>query len=310
MAEPAWRHFERVIQGIFERNPKAKVQRDAVVVGRSGRERKLELFVEYPFEIPFADGFTARVPIKIAVDCKNYGKAVGIKKVEEFAGQMDDVGAAVGIMVAPNGFDSGAKARAPQLNIYLIDAPWDILALASGIGKPPHFHECTACSEARADRDGLGGIVYWGFPPSRHSPVWGNCDWCNVPHAICPDCGGITGFCEPDFDEWIECAGGCDRVYRVRYDSHDGGDQKETFSGVQRKLLLEGSVSAALSRERVNEILSATKWRYADGGGYDPVTELQDAGLILKVEEGFLLHESALGLVEDELPKARDAFYW
>lgn len=310
MADPRWRQFEQAIQDIFERNPRAKVARDAVVKGSSGRERKLELLVEYPFEIPFAEGFVAHVPIRIAVDCKHHERKVGIKKVEEFAGQMDDVGAPVGIMVAANGFDDGAKARAEQLNIYLINAPWDLLALAKGIGAPPRFYECSACSEARAGKDCFGGMVGWVFAASQHDPAWGNCDWCNAPHAMCPDCGEITGFMEADYGDWIECAGGCGRVYKVTYDVRDACHHAETISGVQRMILLEASATATLRTERVQAILAMTKWHYAKSGDYDPILEMQDKGWVLKVDEGLLLDERASELVEEELANARDAYYW
>jgi hypothetical protein len=107
--DPRWRKFEKAIQLIFRKNPRATVMPDAEIVGRSGRKRKLEILVEYRFVVPFAEGFEASIPIRIAVDCKDYKDKVGIKKVEEFHGQMDDVGAPVGIMVSPKGFDDGAK---------------------------------------------------------------------------------------------------------------------------------------------------------------------------------------------------------
>jgi hypothetical protein len=111
--DPRWRWFEKKIQWIFSRIEGAEVFKDHVIRGRrSGRSRKLELFVKYPIEVKFGRGFAATVPIHIAVDCKHYSKKIEIKKVEEFHGQPDDIGAHFGILVSTNGFDAGAVARA------------------------------------------------------------------------------------------------------------------------------------------------------------------------------------------------------
>ena len=160
--DPRWRQFEKAIQTIFERNPKVRVRRDAVVTGRSGQKRKLELLVEYPFEIVFGEMFAAEVPILIAaVDCKDYTKAVNINHVGQFADQMDDIGAPVEIMVAPRGFTKGAEGRAKQKNIFLVHATWDLMLLAKGL-KRPEFNICSAC----VDSDGVHtGVVNWENPP-------------------------------------------------------------------------------------------------------------------------------------------------
>jgi Restriction endonuclease len=50
-------------------------------------------------------------PILMA-DAKHYRKRIDVKAVECFIGMVDDVGADVGLLVAPRGFTAAAKQRA------------------------------------------------------------------------------------------------------------------------------------------------------------------------------------------------------
>lgn len=311
MPDPTWRKFEKLIQSIFRKNGKAVVQKDVVVTGRSGSKRKLEMLVEYPFELPFADSFVAEVMIKIAVDCKNYSKKVGIKKVEEFHGQMDDIGAPVGIMVAPRGFDGGAKRRASQLNIFLVHATWDLLLLAKGLRvDAPDFHFCSECKDTVAERECSGGRVNWHYPESQHVPVWGECDFCYAQHAICPDCFAITGFCEGDHGVCIECEGGCDRLYRVRYDGRDHGFEYWSISGVEREILVEAkSDGGRLGLKKVKVIVEASKWQLAMDHPQGPLPRLEAEGLISITGNELTLNDEGVELVDEQLPNARSPHY-
>lgn len=276
MAVPKWRQFEKDIQAIFEKNPDAKVTRDAEIVGRSGRKRKLELFIEYPFEIPFAEGFRTKVPIKIAVECKDHRKPVGINLVGQFADTMDDVKAPIGIMVSTSGFDKGAKARAKEKNIYLIHATWDLMLLARGLGEPPRFFCCKGCNTAFSDNDKLGGIVDWPYLGELDSIAQGNCDWCNTIHLMCPDCGEVTGVLDADYDECIECAGICGRVYIADYDLHDDVTDIFSISGVESEILQAAYDNKnTLSGKKVKEILSKSKWQFDQIKTCEPLSSLE-----------------------------------
>jgi len=305
--DPKWRKFEKAIQAIFSRNPRATITPDAEVVGRSGRKRKLELLVDYPFELPFAEGFQATVPIKIAVDCKDHKEKVGRKKVEEFHGQMDDIGVPVGIMVSSVGFDQGAKARAPQLNIYLVNVPWDLMALAKGLASPPEFYQCAACADARPEGS-FRGLVHWGYPESVHDVAWGDCDWCNAPHAICPDCGDITGFCETDLGIWIECSGGCERLYRVTPDPREGDQTYETLSGLQRAILIKVYRKGLLKMDEVAAIVAQSKWQYADDGAHNIASQLHHHGWLAMEEDGLRATEETAEFMQKQLPNARHSY--
>lgn len=62
-------------------------------------------------------------PMHLAFECKNYGKRIGVPKVDEFRGKLEAVGIPVqhGIMIASaNGYTSDALARASELGISLL----------------------------------------------------------------------------------------------------------------------------------------------------------------------------------------------
>lgn len=289
--DPKWRQFEKAIQTIFERNPKAKVHRDAEVTGASGRTRKLELLVEYPFEVAFGEGFAATIPITIAVDCKDHARRIDINLVDQFFGQMDDIGAHLGIMVATRGFDAGAEARAKVRNIFLIHATWDLMRLAEGLSLPD-LYDCRVCREALGkDADTSYGVVAWNPPraiegsPTSVGVVLGACNKCGTDHVFCPDCGAVTGFCESDLDECIECAGECGRVY-VLTEVHPRYLTRQfiTFGHVERAVIetawkRKGRIAPA----EAEKIIRASKWRYDEMQEYGPVWMMG--------EEGWISHE-------------------
>lgn len=257
-----------------------------MVTGRSGQKRKLELLVEYPFEIVFGEMFAAEVPILIAVDCKDYTKRVNINHVGQFADQMDDIGSPVGTMVAPRGFTKGAEGRAKQKNIFLIHATWDLMLLAKGL-KRPEFNICSACVDSEGDHT---GIVNWENPPKWAGiDFWpcllrGSCHRCGTYHVFCPDCGAVTGFMEADEDECIECSGGCDRVYLLRFDQRRAVYHLETFDRFDRAILEAAMQKGGrLSESQYRKIVDRSKWRYF-AEGCSPTELLEGEGWMEREE--------------------------
>ena len=57
-------------------------------------------------------------PILMA-DAKRYGRRIDVKDVECFIGMVDDVGADIGLLVAPKGFTAGAEQRARAASMEL-----------------------------------------------------------------------------------------------------------------------------------------------------------------------------------------------
>jgi hypothetical protein len=308
--EPDWRKFERLIQRVFDRTPGADVQSDAVILGKSGRKRKLELWVKYPFEIRFADQFRVLLDLQIAVDCKRHSKPVGIKKVEEFLGQMADVGAHAGVMVSAMGFGAGAKQRAEREPIFLVDAPNDILLLARGL-ETAEFFLCQCCAAATEGRDGLPGAVDWYHDSaSSHEPSRGNCSFCNAPHVMCPDCLEVMGFSEGEFGKWVNCLGSCGRIYHTEY-SHDGGSEEiDTVSGIECQILANANDDGGeIPLAAVTALLEGTKWQYAEADA-NPVKRLISRHLAEIDYEDELLRLTGEGIdFAESLGAAEDSMY-
>src|SRR4051812_3690857 len=81
------------------------VERDVHLKSRSGgRDRQIDVLVRLP--LPGMDDEL------MVVDCKRYGTKVDIKDVEAFVGLVEDVGAAMGLLVTTEGYTQGALARA------------------------------------------------------------------------------------------------------------------------------------------------------------------------------------------------------
>jgi Restriction endonuclease len=109
--KPAWEQFELIVADIQRQlAPDAEVRHNHWVKGKSGRRRKLDISISQK---------VSAYPIFIVFDCKRHKKAVKMKDVEAFAGQLEDVRASLGVMISNSGFDAGAKAIATQKNIIL-----------------------------------------------------------------------------------------------------------------------------------------------------------------------------------------------
>ena len=57
-------------------------------------------------------------PFLIA-DAKRHGRPIDVKEAEAFIGMLDDVGAAIGQLVAPQGFTAGAERRVEAASTYI-----------------------------------------------------------------------------------------------------------------------------------------------------------------------------------------------
>ena len=87
-----------------------KVQHNIKLKGRSGCEHQIDVYLEY-----VKDDILHRV----AIECKNYNKAVPKEKVSAFYGIISDLDNVKGIMVSKKGFQKGAKQFAEHYGISL-----------------------------------------------------------------------------------------------------------------------------------------------------------------------------------------------
>lgn len=107
---PKWKKFEQVIAEIQRAlAPDATVRHDHRIKSKSGRKRKIDVSITTHI---------GKIPILIAIDCKDHKRLVEGKVVAAFYDQVDDIGAK-GIMIASSGFDSGAIIAAAKYNILL-----------------------------------------------------------------------------------------------------------------------------------------------------------------------------------------------
>ena len=86
------------------------VQHDIKLTGSSGQEHQIDVYWEYEL---------AGVKSKVAIECKDYSKPLAIGKVRDFYGVLADLKDVRGFMIAPNGFQKGAKDYAQSYGINL-----------------------------------------------------------------------------------------------------------------------------------------------------------------------------------------------
>ncbi len=86
------------------------VKHNVKLVGKSGQAHQIDVYWEYEI---------AGVKHKVAIECKNYNKAVPIGKVRDFYGLLVDLNNVVGIMVTKVGYQKGAKGYASYYGISL-----------------------------------------------------------------------------------------------------------------------------------------------------------------------------------------------
>ncbi len=90
-----------------------KVERNVKLLPKSGdKSRRVELDV-------LLTSYIAGYPIRIAIQCKNYGKRITREQIGAFKDSLDDVGipSQHGIIVSVHGYQSGAIKRAKELGI-------------------------------------------------------------------------------------------------------------------------------------------------------------------------------------------------
>lgn len=100
--------YEKIVANIYRQFAGvAEVIENEHIVGKSGRNRQIDVALRTE---------VAGNPLLVVVECKDYKRCVGIGKVDELIGKIDDVGAALGLLVSDSGFDAGAVARARSDN--------------------------------------------------------------------------------------------------------------------------------------------------------------------------------------------------
>lgn len=162
-------HVKNVYQTILDlENKTILVARDVQITGRHGGSYQIDVY--YEFEL-------AGLRHRVAIECKNTQRPVDRDRVIAFKGKMDDCVDVKGVMVAANGYQSGAIDFAEKNGVVLIevsDLPsiGNLLAMRlehaavpteSSIGQPfwAIYDIETASPHGRSENGRVFGLLFW-----------------------------------------------------------------------------------------------------------------------------------------------------
>ncbi|MFL5960068.1 MAG: restriction endonuclease [Gaiellaceae bacterium] len=185
------------------------VERNVRLPSRSGgRDRQIDVLVRLPLA-GMGEGEASMI-----VDCKRYGTKVDMKDVEAFIGMVEDVGAAIGLLVTTEGFTDGAIARAKSARAIHIE----VIRVEELPGWEPPLIDCELCRDALRE-DEMPGMLWLDRTAMLGTEdgegvetTLGYCDRCGGLHVECPGCGEINAIGEWRPGEWTDCEAGCGLV--------------------------------------------------------------------------------------------------
>jgi hypothetical protein len=103
------------VVALLHEDPEVEVRKKVRLPTRANSSRKREIDV-------LVTGSLIDYPVRIAFECKNYGGKIGVAKIDEFNGKLEDVGIPVqhGIYVTAGDYTSDARERAEELGMRLL----------------------------------------------------------------------------------------------------------------------------------------------------------------------------------------------
>lgn len=264
-----WEWYQKRIAKFFRRVPGARVIENVKVPGKSGTTRQLDVQILLAMKVALSDEIKVKVDIHVIVDAKKHDKPVDIGIVGQIDDLRDDVGAHLAIIASPVGFTRGAHSRARQVSVALLTVTSDLLAMLEKL-KIPWAHSCQnyLCEEGR-------GYIDWTRRPNQ-AAVTGACQYCDVLHVLCPDCGSV--FVVHEFDEGkpMKCPG-CERIYRAGRDEiHEEWVQVRDELDVLLITAAYQNNSRRISKGKAERIIGKTKWQYAA----NPTQSVEESGLM------------------------------
>lgn len=284
-----WKWYQNRIAEFFRRVPGARVTEDIEVPGKSGTARQLDVQIYLPMQIALSDEIEVKVDIHIIVDAKRHKKPVDIGLVGRIDDLRDDVGAHLEIIASPLGFTKGAYSRSKQVSVALLTVTSDLLAMLERL-EIPWAHSCQnyICPDGR-------GFVDW-TPRPKNVAVLGACQYCDVLHVLCPDCGST--FVVHEFDEGkpMKCPG-CDRIYRAGRDEiHEGWVEVRDELDVMLVTAAYENQSKRISKSKADKIVGRTKWQHTA----NPTRSVTESGLMEWTADGKFLRLTEDGIEEYE----------
>jgi hypothetical protein len=187
------------------------IERNASLPGRSGgRARQIDVLIR--LALPDMDEEL------MVVDCKRYGSKVDIKDVEAFIGLVEDVGAAMGLLVTTEGYTAGAVARAAFTRGIRVQ----VIRVEDLPGWEPPLVNCAFCAES-VGPESMPGMAWIDQHEELETEdegsidvTLGYCEKCGALHLQCPQCESINVVSEWLTGQWIECEGGCGLEFHLR----------------------------------------------------------------------------------------------
>lgn len=98
--------------GLLKKYPEVKVELRKKIIGKSKVAREIGVYAEVPVGLH---------KYRTAIECKDYKNNIGIEKVQEFLGKLQDLNVDKGILVTKSGYTKPAKAFAKGHGIDLIE---------------------------------------------------------------------------------------------------------------------------------------------------------------------------------------------
>lgn len=112
------KEFESIVAAIHKQfNKEATITEDEKIKGKSGKLRQIDVAIRTS---------VLGYKVFIVVECKDYQKKIGIGKVDELIGKIEDVGADKGILISNSGFTEDAILRANNDNRIQLSSVIDI----------------------------------------------------------------------------------------------------------------------------------------------------------------------------------------
>jgi hypothetical protein len=190
-SEKLWQIYEMdVKKRAVDLNANATVEHNVKLPGKiSGTPRQIDVLVT---------GIVSGEKIEIAIECKKYSKKIGIGKVDEFAGKLEDIGVDRGILYSFEGVTAPAFARAegasqPRITLGDLKGPTPVLPDWQRIVPEIKFPKFGDCPNVNC---GLGDIDWNEWQQDSGEVIEaGTCTACGVDAVLCPlPCGEKTAF--------------------------------------------------------------------------------------------------------------------
>lgn len=294
-----WEWYQKRIAEFFRRVDGARVRENVHVNGKSGVKRQLDVLILLPMEVRLGRLITVKVDIHIIVDAKKHKRPVDIGIVGQIEDVRDDVGAHLAIIASPIGFTKGALKRAPNVNVTPLVMTSDLLAMLEDL-EIPWVHQCHnyLCDEGR-------GYINWRPPRYEGQTILGSCQYCDVLHLLCPDCGSVFPIHEFDEGKPLRCPG-CIRVYRAARDwDHQASVEVRDELQVLLMTAAYENKSKRITAGKVSKVIGRTKWQYVE----DPLIHITESELMEWTGDGEYLRLTEAGQqdYEEFVQPAEDA---